>query len=194
MQRGDSLDDLAAFAAVGRERSFTRAAAKLGVSQSALSQTITQLEARLGVRLLTRTTRSVAPTEAAEQLLQTLRPAIDERLSALTQLSERPAGTIRITTSEHAAETILWPAVDRITAEYPEINVELNVDSASPTSSPSDTTPGCDWVSRWPRIWLPSGLDHGSAWPHPALPPTLRTTAHPRRRRTWPAINASTCA
>src|ERR1700741_3167836 len=100
MQRG-SLDDLLAFLAVGRERSFTKAAAKLGVSQSALSRTIRELEARLGVRLLARTTRSVAPTEACERLLQTVGPRFEEieaELEAITELREKPAGTIRITT------------------------------------------------------------------------------------------------
>src|SRR3954469_24946109 len=99
MQRG-KLDDLLAFLAVGRERSFTKAAARLGVSQSALSHTLRELEARLGVRLLTRTTRSVSPTEAGERLLQTLRPSFDEidtQLAAIRELREKPAGTIRIT-------------------------------------------------------------------------------------------------
>src|SRR5881394_4663140 len=105
--RGDSLDDLAAFAAVGRERSFTKAAAKLGVSQSALSQTVRQLEARLGVRLLTRTTRSVSPTEAGERLLRTVGPRfeeIDAELAAVRELREKPAGTIRITAMEYATD------------------------------------------------------------------------------------------
>src|SRR5882757_3363272 len=104
MQRSN-LDDLVAFLAVGRERSFTKAAAKLGVSQSALSHTIRHLEARLGVRLLTRTTRSVAPTEAGERLLHTIGPRfeeIDAKLAALRELREKPAGTIRITATEYA--------------------------------------------------------------------------------------------
>src|SRR5438309_268058 len=113
MQRGDSLDDLAAFAAVGRERSFTRAAAKLGVSQSALSQTITQLEARLGVRLLTRTTRSVAPTEAGERLLGVVAPRFEEietELARLRELRDKPAGTVRITATEFASSRCVWRA------------------------------------------------------------------------------------
>src|SRR5229473_8345249 len=108
------IDDLAAFLAVARARSFTRAAAKLGVSQSALSHTIRGLEERLGVRLLTRTTRSVAPTEAGERLVRTVGPRLEEidaELAALTELREKPAGNIRITTGEHAAEVILWPAL-----------------------------------------------------------------------------------
>src|SRR6266508_4187989 len=110
--RRDNVNDLLAFIAVARERSFTRAAAKLGVSQSALSYTVRRLETRLGLRLLNRTTRSVAPTEGGERLLRTLRPAfdqIDTELTALGDLREKPAGTIRITTNDHAANTILWP-------------------------------------------------------------------------------------
>src|SRR5579871_4381571 len=127
MQRG-SLDALLALVAVGRERSFTRAAARLGVSQSALSYTVRRLEARLGVRLLTRTTRSVAPTEAGERLLDTLRPALDSigtQLASLLELRDKPAGTIRITTSEHAAQSVLWPALERLLPQYPDIHVEL---------------------------------------------------------------------
>src|SRR3954467_2686174 len=130
MQRGN-LDDLLAFVAVARERSFTKAAARLGVSQSALSHTIRALEARLGVRLLTRTTRSVAPTEAGERLLRTVGPRFDEidaELGALSEFREKPAGTIRITTGEHAAEAILWPALERLLPDYPDIKVELTID------------------------------------------------------------------
>src|SRR3984885_1921835 len=126
----EELPDLAAFLAVAEERSFTRAAAKLGTSQSALSHTVKRLEARLGLRLLTRTTRSVAATEAGDRLMETLRPAfddIDARLSALTALREKPAGTIRITSVAHAAETVLLPALARLLPRYPDIDVELNV-------------------------------------------------------------------
>ena len=127
----ENLNDLVAFLAVARERSFTRAAAQLGVSQSALSHTLRDLEARLGLRLLTRTTRSVAPTEAGERLLRTLGPRLDEieaELAALNELREKPAGNIRITAGEHAAEAILWPAMARLLPEYPDINVEIVVD------------------------------------------------------------------
>src|SRR5436853_5231601 len=116
MPRQD-VNGLLAFLAVARERSFTRAAAKLGVSQSALSHTIRGLEERLGLRLLTRSTRSVAPTEAGERLVRTVGPRfeeIDAELAALTELREKPAGTIRITTGEHAAERILWPALAKL--------------------------------------------------------------------------------
>ncbi|MGG6892925.1 MULTISPECIES: LysR family transcriptional regulator [Rhizobium] len=131
MQR-EELVDLNAFAVVAEEKSFTRAAAKLGTSQSSLSHTIRRLEARLGVRLLTRTTRNVAPTEAGERLLATLRPALESigaELASLSELREKPAGTIRITTSEHAAVTVLWPALERLLPQYPDIHVELSIDS-----------------------------------------------------------------
>jgi DNA-binding transcriptional LysR family regulator len=130
--RREELGDLAVFLAVAEERSFTRAAARLGTSQSAISQIVRRLEARMGVKLLTRTTRNVAPTDAGEQLVETLRPAfddIDARLSALSALGERPSGTVRITTSRHAAEKILWPAVAKLLKEYPGVQVELSIDS-----------------------------------------------------------------
>lgn len=130
MQRG-SYDDLRALVAVGQARSFTKAAAKLGVSQSALSQTVRQLEARLGVRLLTRTTRSVSLTEAGERVLRTVEPRfeeIDAELSAVGELREKPAGTIRITAGEHAIETILWPKLANFLPRYPDIRVELVTD------------------------------------------------------------------
>jgi DNA-binding transcriptional LysR family regulator len=131
MQRGN-LDDLLAFLAVGRERSFTKAAAKLGVSQSALSHTIRELEARLGVRLLTRTTRSVSSTEAGERLLHTLGPRfeeIDAELAALSELREKPAGTIRITATEYAVDTLLWPKLAKFLRQYPDIKVEIISDA-----------------------------------------------------------------
>jgi DNA-binding transcriptional LysR family regulator len=126
-----NVNDLLAFLAVAKERNFTRAAAQLGVSQSALSHTIRGLEERLGLRLLTRTTRSVAPTEAGERLLRTAAPRfaeIEAELAALSELREKPAGTIRITASEYAAEAILWPALARLLPDYPDIKVEIIVD------------------------------------------------------------------
>jgi DNA-binding transcriptional LysR family regulator len=126
-----NVNDLLAFLAVARERSFTRGAAKLGVSQSALSHTIRSLEERLGVRLLTRTTRSVAPTAAGERLLRTVGPRFDEidsEIAALSELRRKPAGTVRITSGEHAAEAILWPALAKLLPRYPDIKVELTVD------------------------------------------------------------------
>ena len=130
MQRG-TLDDLASFVAVARERSFTRAAKKLGVSQSALSHTMRDLEARLGVRLLTRTTRSVSPTEAGERLLHSLGPRFEEieaEIAAVRDLREKPAGTIRITATENATETILIPKLAPLLREYPDIKVEIIID------------------------------------------------------------------
>src|SRR5918997_802211 len=113
----DTLTDLQAFLAVARERSFTKAAAKLGVSQSALSHTIRGLEERLGIRLLTRTTRSVSPTEAGERLLQTVGPRFEEieaELAVVSELREKPAGTIRITALEYATDTILLPKLAKL--------------------------------------------------------------------------------
>ncbi len=130
MQRGN-LDDLLAFLAVAKERSFTRAAAKLGMSQSSLSHTIRELEARLGVRLLTRTTRSVAPTQAGERLLQTIGPRfeeIDAEVTAVRDLREKPAGTIRITATEYAADAVLLPKFAKLLPKYPDIRVEIVVD------------------------------------------------------------------
>jgi DNA-binding transcriptional LysR family regulator len=127
----ESFRDLVAFLAVAREKSFTRAAAKLGVSQSALSHTIRGLEERLGLRLLTRTTRSVAPTEAGERLLQSIGPRLDEieaEIAALSELREKPAGTIRITATDYAVETILWPKLNRFLRQYPDVQVELITD------------------------------------------------------------------
>jgi len=126
-----SLDDLIAFVAVAREGSFTRAAARLGVSQSALSHTVRALEERLGLRLLARTTRKVAPTEAGERLLAVAGPRFDEiqaEVAALSELRDKPAGTIRINTSKHAADTILWPALARLLRDYPDIGVELMIE------------------------------------------------------------------
>ena len=124
----ENINDLIAFLAVARERSFTKAAAQLGVSQSALSHTVRGLEERLGVRLLTRTTRSVAPTQAGERLLQTAAPRLAEiaaELDGLSEFREKPAGTIRITAGYHVTETILWPRIRTFLADYPDIKVEI---------------------------------------------------------------------
>lgn len=131
--RREDLVDLNAFLTVAEESSFTRAAARLGTSQSSLSHTVRRLEAQLGVRLLTRTTRSVAPTEAGERLLRTLKPALDSigaEIASLSELREKPAGIIRITASQHAADTVLWPALERLLPDYPDIHVELSIDSS----------------------------------------------------------------
>jgi len=130
MQR-TNLNDLVAFLTVARERSFTRAAAKLGMSQSSLSHIIRDLETRLGIRLLTRTTRSVSPTEAGERLLQTVGPRLEEvetELAALGDLREKPSGTIRITSTDYATDTILWPKLAPLLRSYPDIKVEIITD------------------------------------------------------------------
>lgn len=130
MDRAD-LADLYAFSLVAAEGSFTRAAGKAGTSQSALSRTIRDLEARLGIRLLHRTTRKVAPTDAGARLLETLAPALDRietELSALRGLRETPSGTLRITASRHAAQTLLWPVLRDFLPRYPEVKVELALD------------------------------------------------------------------
>ncbi len=127
----DNASDLLIFLAVARERSFTRAAAKLGLSQSALSQIVRALEERLGVRLLSRTTRNVAPTQAGERLLRTIGPKFDEmdsELAALSELREKPAGNIRLTSTEYAAEAILMPALREILPRYPDIKIEVVID------------------------------------------------------------------
>lgn len=130
MRKGD-FSDLAVFIAVAEEGSFTRAAAKLGLSQSALSYAVRMLEERLKVRLLSRTTRSLSLTDAGERLLNGLRPAfdhIDSELAALTALHDKPAGSIRITTFRHAAKTVLWPVLSKLLPEYPDISVEISLE------------------------------------------------------------------
>lgn len=130
MQRTD-LNDLAAFLAVARERSFTRAAPKLGISQSSLSHLVRNLETRLGLRLLTRTTRSVSPTDAGERLLNTVGPRLEEvesELAFLRDLRDEPSGTIRITSTDYATDTLLWPRLVPFLRQYPEIKVELITD------------------------------------------------------------------
>ena len=129
----ENLNDLQAFVAVASDRSFTRAAARLGVSRSALSHTMLALEARLGVRLLTRTTRSVSTTEAGDRLLNVLAPRLDEieqELASLTAMRDRPAGTVRITAHDHAIKTVLWPRLLPLLRHYPDIQIEFNVDYA----------------------------------------------------------------
>ena len=127
----ENLNDLLAFLAVAQDRSFTRAAARLGVSQSALSHTIRGLEERLGVRLLTRTTRSVSPTEAGERLLQNVAPRLEEieaEIAAVTDLGERPSGTVRITAIDHVIDSVLWPRLAPVLSKYPDVRVEMSSD------------------------------------------------------------------
>jgi DNA-binding transcriptional LysR family regulator len=127
----DNINDILVFLAVARERSFTRAAAKLGMSQSALSHIIRALEERLGVRLLTRTTRSVSPTEAGERLLQNVGPRleeIEEEITAISDMGDKPSGLIRITAIDHVIDQILWPRLAAVLPQYPDIHVEINSD------------------------------------------------------------------
>lgn len=127
----DEIADLAAFVVVAEERSFTKAALRLGMGQSALSQIVRRTEERLGIRLLSRTTRSVAPTDAGERLIATLGPMLhdlDAAVAALGELREKPAGTIRITTVEHAAKTIIIPAMKRLLPDNPDIKMEITID------------------------------------------------------------------
>ena len=153
MQRGN-LDDLLAFVAVARERSFTKAAAKLGVSQSALSHTIRGLEARLGVRLLTRTTRSVSPTEAGERLLETVGPRFEEieaEVEALSDFRDRPAGTIRITAVDYVVDTYSGRSSPGSCGKYPDIKVEIVVDYGLTDIVAERSTRACAAASRSPR-------------------------------------------
>ncbi|QCR34699.1 LysR family transcriptional regulator [Nissabacter sp. SGAir0207] len=129
----ENFSDLISLMVIAREGSFTRAAAKLGVSQSALSHAIRGLETRLGIRLLTRTTRSVAPTVAGEQLITSISPhltGIEEQLVQLREMRDRPAGTIRLNAGEHALQSVIWPALGSFVRDYPDVNVEVVVDNA----------------------------------------------------------------
>jgi DNA-binding transcriptional LysR family regulator len=127
----ENINDILAFLAVAQERSFTRAAAKLGISQSALSHTIRGLETRLGVRLLTRTTRSVSPTEAGERLVQTVGPRLEEieaEIAAVSDLGDKPMGTIRITAIDHVVDSVLWPRLAKVLDQYPDVRVEISAE------------------------------------------------------------------
>ena len=127
----ENLNDLSAFIAVAKDRSFTRAAARLGVSQSALSHTIRGLEERMGVRLLSRTTRSMSPTDAGERLLQTVAPYLDgveRELAAIRDMGERPSGNIRITAIDYVLDTVVWPRLAPVLYQYPDVRVEFNMD------------------------------------------------------------------
>src|SRR6478609_6161020 len=125
----DNINDILVFLAVARERSFTRAAAKLGMTQSALSHTVRALEERLGVRLLTRTTRSVSPTEAGERLMQNVAPRLEEieaEIAAVSDLGDKPIGTIRITAIDHVIDSVIWPRLATVLEKYPDVRVEID--------------------------------------------------------------------
>ena len=185
--RSGNLNDLAYFVEVARERSFTKAAAKLGVSQSALSQTIRSLEARVGLRLLTRTTRSVAPTAAGERLLQTIAPRFDEiesALSSLNELRDKPAGTIRLTAGEHPALSVLQPALANFFPTIPTSKSKSPSTTDSRTSSLKATTPACDSVSRSQKTWSRFGLVQTFEWRSLAPPLILCGTQFRRHHKT----------
>ena len=164
--RRQNINDLLAFLAVAKDRSFTKAAAKLGVSPSALSHTIRGLEHRLGLRLLTRTTRSVAPTEAGECLLQTVGPWFEEieaELEALSELREKPAGNIRITAGEHAVRSVLWPKLVKFLPKHPDIKVEISVDNTLTDIVARRYDAACGSASRSRKTWSPCGSAPTSA-------------------------------
>jgi DNA-binding transcriptional LysR family regulator len=192
-----NLNTLIAFRAVARERSFTRAAAQLGVSPSALSHTIRGLEGRLGIRLLTRTTRSVVPTDAGERLLKAVGPhfdGIEAELETLSDLSDSPAGSIRISTGIHAGESILRPALKRLLPLYPEIEVELSVNAGFIDIVAERFDAGVRLGETIARTWWRSGSGRTCGWPR-SLRPTIFPPASRRERRTsLPSTIASTCA
>lgn len=185
-----NINDLVAFVAVARARSFTKAAAKMGLSQSALSHTVRQLETRLGVRLLTRTTRAVSPTEAGERLLKNIGPHFDEielQVNALNDLREKPAGTIRIVAADVAIQYVLYPKLKKVLQKYPDIKVELIRDHGL-----SDIVTCGFWVQpeatsgRTIRC-RPDPNKHSSSWQAPANPASgpssaiIRAPSPPRK-------------
>jgi DNA-binding transcriptional LysR family regulator len=151
----EDFRDIVAFLAVAQERSFTRAAARLGVSPSAVSHTVRALETRLGLRLLTRTTRSVAPTEAGQRLVESVGPrfeVIAEELDSFSELRDKPAGVVRITTSDFAYKMVLWPRLSELQPRYPISNSIYLSTQDSSTSSRSDMTPEFVLATRFPKI------------------------------------------
>ena len=153
----ESINDIFAFLAVAQDHSFTRAAARLGISQSALSHTVRSLETRLGVRLLTRTTRSVSPTEAGERLIENVQPRLEEieqELIAVSDLGDKPAGTIRITAIDHVIDSVLWPRLAPVLEKYPDVRVAT---IALSISRRSDSILACAMATRSRRTWLPCG-------------------------------------
>lgn len=195
--RREELVDLSAFMAVAEEQNFTKAAAKLGTSQSALSHTVRRLETRLGVKLLTRTTRSVAPTEAGERLLATLRPAlgaIGDQLAAISELRDRPSGTIRITAGDHAARTVLWPVVAQLLPEYPEVHVEISVDGAFADIVAERFDAGVRLGEALAKDMIAVRISPELRMVVVASPPISRTPERRAPRRISPSIVASTAA
>lgn len=193
----DNINDLLSFMVVARERSFTRAAAQLGVSQSALSHAMRNLEARLDVRLLTRTTRSVAPTEAGERLFQRLGPhlqEIEQELSALRDTREHPAGNIRLTAGEHAASAVLWPTLKPFMLQYPDIHIEITVDNGLTDIVDGRFDAGIRLGEQVAKDMIAVRIAPICAWPSSARRTTLRATARRKRPMSSTATAALICA
>lgn len=192
----ENFNELQIFLVVARERSFTKAAGKLGVSQSALSHAMKALEERLNIRLLTRTTRSVAPTEAGERIIACLEPRIDEleqELESLIQLNGTPSGNIRLSAGEHAARSLVWPKLKPFLREYPEINVELVVDNGFVDIVEGRFDAGIRLGEMLIKIWLQSGLDQICGWLWWELRRILLQTLRLKRLMSYKIIAASTC-
>src|SRR4051794_13426774 len=193
----ENVSDLIAFLAVARTGSFTQAAQQLGVSQPALSHALKELERRLGLRLLNRTTRSVSTTEAGERLLRTIAPhfdGIEAGLAALTELRDKPSGTVRITIGDQPAESILLPAVARLLPDYPDLNVEISVNNGFVDIVAERFDAGVR-ASAKPsrRRWLPFGSDRTCAWLSWARQLILLGDLHPGRLTIWQSTPASAC-
>lgn len=192
----ENFNELQIFLVVARERSFTKAAGKLGVSQSALSHAMKALEERLNIRLLTRTTRSVAPTEAGERIIACLEPRIDEleqELESLIQLNGTPSGNIRLSAGEHAARSLVWPKLKPFLREYPEINVELVVDNGFVDIVEGRFDAGIRLGEMLIKIWLQSGLDQICGWLWWELRRILLQTLRLKTPHELQIIAASTC-
>lgn len=190
----ENFNDLASFATVARERSFTRAAAKLGVSPSALSQTIRNLEERLGLRLLTRTTRSVASTEAGERLLRTIAPRfaeIEAELAALSELRDKPAGTVRITAGEHPAVSVLQPALKRFLPDYPDIQVEIIIDYGLTDIVTEGYDAGVRMGEQVAKDMIAIRIGPSMRMAVVASPAYFEKYPFPKRRRNWRHTSAS---
>lgn len=193
----ENFNDLIAFLMVARERSFTKAAAQLGVSQSALSHAIRGLEERLALRLLTRTTRSVAPTEAGERLLNSIGPRlaeIESELNALGEMRDRPAGNIRITAGEHAVDAVLWPVLRTFLVDYPDINVEITVDNSLTDIVAGRFDAGIRLGEQVAKDMVAVRIGPDMRMVPVASLTISPVTASPLRRKRCKTIAASTCA
>lgn len=192
----ENFNELQIFLVVARERSFTKAAGKLGVSQSALSHAMKALEERLNIRLLTRTTRSVAPTEAGERIIACLEPRIDEleqELESLIQLNGTPSGNIRLSAGEHAARSLVWPKLNLFSESIPKSMSNWWWITVLSILLKAVLMPGYDWVKMLIKIWLQSGLDQICGWLWWELRRILLQTLRLKRLTSYKIIAASTC-